>query len=183
MGIKEQTEDKMRSAIEHLKTELQGIRTGRANPAMVANVRVNIYGSEMRLQDIANITASESRKLHIMPYDHNTTQAIAKGIQESNIGFMPNVDGNNIWLNIPAMDDNLRKKMIKMISEFCEKTKIVIRNERQNGNKLVRKQKADGDIGEDVVNKTEKDIQTLTDKYCKMADELCGVKEKEVSSV
>lgn len=183
MGIKEQTESKMNGAIEHLKKELHSIRTGRANPAMVSHVKVNIYGSEMRLQDIASITAPESRQLLITPYDTSSTQSIAKGIQDANIGLMPNIDGHIIRIKIPPMDEALRKKMIKLCHDYGEQTKIVIRGERQTGNKAARKQKADGEIAEDIMNKIEKEIQTLTDKYCKMVDDLCHTKEKEVSTI
>jgi ribosome recycling factor len=183
MGIKEQTEAKMTSAIEHLKNELHSLRTGRANPAMVQGVKVNVYGSEMRLQDLASITAPEARQLLITPYDGSSTQSIAKAIQDANLGFMPNTEGHQIRIKIPPMDDALRKKMIKLCHDYGEQTKIVIRGERQNGNKTVRKQKADGEISEDLVNKMEKEIQTLTDKYCKLVDELCSAKEKEISVI
>ncbi len=183
MGIKEQTESKMQGAIEHLKNELHSIRTGRANPAMVAGVKINIYGSEMRLQDVASITAPESRQLLISPYDNSTTQSIAKGIEDANLGFMPQTDGHIIRIKIPTMDEAQRKKMIKLCHDYSEQTKIVIRGERQNGNKAVRKQKADGEIGEDIMNKLEKEIQLLTDKYCKIADDLSATKEKEVSTI
>lgn len=183
MSIKEQTEARMNAALEHLKTELQSLRTGRANPAMVQGVRVNIYGSEMRLQDIASVTTPEARMLLITPYDGSSTNSIGKAIQDANLGFMPQIEGHLIRIKIPAMDDTLRKKMIKLCHEYGEQTKVVIRGERQSGNKAVRKQKADGEIAEDVVNKVEKDIQNLTDKFCKSVDDLCATKEKEISTV
>jgi ribosome recycling factor len=181
MSIKEQTEAKMIDALEHLKKDLQGIRTGRANPAMVTGVKVNVYGADMRLQDIAMVTAPEPRMLQITPHDKSSVAAIEKALKEQ--GFSPRIDGPIIRISIPAMDDKMRKEMIKTCHQLGEKAKIRIRDERQNGNKTLRKQKADGDIGEDVMNKGEKDIQVLTDKYCKMAEELCSSKEKEVSAV
>lgn len=183
MGIKEETESKMATAIEHLKADLQGIRTGRANPAMVTGLKVMVYGSEMRLQDIASVTAPEARQLLITPYDNKNVTPIEKALKEANLGFSPTVDGHVIRLKIPTMDDNLRKEMIKLTHQQREKSKVVLRNERQNGNKVIRKQKADGDIGEDLMNKLEKEIQNLTDKYCKIADDLATAKEKEISTV
>lgn len=183
MGIKEQTETRMIAAIEHLKTELQSIRTGRANPLMVSNVKVNIYGTEMRLHDVAGITAPEARQLLITPYDHSSTQPIAKALQEGNLGFMPQIDGHLIRINIPPMDDSLRKKMIKTCHEYAEQTLVVIRGERQTANKTIRKEKDDKKIPEDTANKLEKEVQTLTDKYCKQAKELAEAKEHEVSKI
>lgn len=183
MKLKEETEAKMVAAIEHLKADLHGIRTGRANPAMVTGIKIVLYGSEMRLQDVASVTAPESRQLLITPYDRNTTSAIEKGLREANLGFLPQVDGHLIRIKIPVMDDAMRKEMVKLCHQYREKAKVVIRNERQNSNKLARKQKNDGDIGEDVMNSLEKAVQTLTDKYCKVVDELCATKEKEVSTL
>ncbi len=183
MGIKEHTESKMNSAIEHLKNQLHSLRTGRANPAMVQGVKIYIYGSEMRLLDLASITAPEARQLLITPYDSGSTQTIGKAIQDANLGFMPQIEGHIIRIKIPPMDEALRKKMIKHCYEYGEETKVVIRKERQEGNKTVRKQKADGEITEDLVNKLEKEIQALTDKFCKTVDEICSTKEKEISTV
>lgn len=183
MGIKEQTEARMLAAIEHLKNELHSIRTGRANPVMVSNVKVNIYGTEMRLHDVAGITAPEARQLLISPYDQSSLNSIAKALQESNLGFMPNIDGHVIRINIPPMDDNLRKKMIKTCHEYTEQTLVVIRGERQTANKTIRKEKDDKKLPEDSANKLEKEVQTLTDKYCKVAKELCETKEQEVSKI
>lgn len=183
MGFKEQTEAKMNLAIEHLKNELHSLRTGRANPAMVQGVKVNVYGSEMRLQDLASITAPEPRMLLITPYDSGTTQAIGKALQDANLGFMPQIEGHIIRIKIPQMDDAQRKKMIKLCHDYGEQTKIVIRNERRKSNEDARQQKADGKIPEDLLNKMEKDIQTLTDKFCKLVDELCATKEKEISVI
>lgn len=183
MSIKDQTEAKMNAAIEHLKTDLQGIRTGRANPAMVSGIKINLYGSEMRLQDTASISAAGARQLIITPFDANALPAIEKGLKEANLGFSPQVEGHLIRLNIPAMDESLRKEMIKLCNQYREKAKVSIRNERQNANKTAKKQKADGDIGEDVMNRIEKEVQLLTDKFCKIADDLCSAKEKDVSTV
>lgn len=173
----------MLAAIEHLRNELHSIRTGRANPVMVSNVKVNIYGAEMRLHDIAGITAPEARQLLISPYDQTSTQPIAKAIQESNLGYMPHIDGHIIRINIPPMDDNLRKKMIKTCHEYTEQTLVVIRGERQAANKAIRKDKDDKKLPEDSANKLEKEVQILTDKYSKVAKELCDSKEQEVSKI
>jgi len=183
MKTKQEVEHKMVQAIEHLHGELHALRTGRANPAMVSGVKVMVYGTEVRLQDLASIAAAETRQLLVTPYDRGNVSAIDKAIKDANLGFNPIVEGGVLRINIPAMDDAMRKKMIKLAQESREKCKVVIRNERQNGNKIVRKQKADGEIPEDQMKRLEKEIQEITDKYCKQADELCAVKEKEISTL
>ena len=183
MSILDQTKAKMTAAIEHLKNDLKNIRTGRANPGMVEHVTVEVYGSLMRLKDLASITVPESRQLLITPFDPQNTSLIGKGIEKSNIGFMPIVDANVIRIKIPPMTEELRKKMAKICQEEREKTKVSIRNIRREANEAVRKQKADGEIAEDLMKKLEKSIQELTYKFCKEADDLAEKKEKEISTI
>ena len=106
MGIEDQTKAKMTAAIEHLKNELKGIRTGRANPGMLDNVTVEVYGSQMRIKDIASVNAPEPRQLLITPFDTQNTAAIGKAIERANLGFMPIVDGNVVRIKIPQMDES-----------------------------------------------------------------------------
>lgn len=183
MSILDQTKTKMAAAIEHFKNDLKNIRTGRANPGMVEHVMVEVYGSPMRLKDIASITTPEARQLMITPFDPQNASLIGKAIEKANIGFMPVVDGHVIRIKIPPMTEELRKKMAKICHDEREKAKISIRNIRREGNEAARKQKADGEIAEDMMKKLEKNIQELTDKYCKEADELSEKKEKEISTV
>lgn len=183
MNTTEQTKAKMLAALEHLKTELKTIRTGRANPAMVEGVIVEVYGAPARLKDIASINAPEARMLVITPFDPKNAAAIGKAIEKANIGVSPIVDGNMVRIRIPQMDENMRKEMVKMCHKRLEEAKISIRNIRRDGNDTIRKLKAAGEIAEDIMKKTEKNIQDLTDKYCKEADDIAEKKEKEVSSI
>lgn len=183
MSVLEQTKAKMSTAIEHLKNDLKNIRTGRANPGMVEHVMVEVYGSMMRLKDVASITVPESRQLLITPFDPQNASMIGKSIEKSNIGFMPIVDGHVVRIKIPPMTEELRKKMAKICHEEKEKTKVSIRNIRRDANEAVRKQKADGEIAEDIMKKLEKGIQEMTDKFCKEADDLSEKKEKEISTI
>lgn len=183
MSIIDETKTKMSSALEHFKNELKNIRTGRANPGMVEHIMVEVYGSPMRLKDIASITVPESRQLLITPFDPKNASVIGKSIEKANIGFMPIVDGGTIRIKIPPMTEELRKKMAKICHEEREKAKVSIRNIRRDANELVRKQKADGEIAEDLMKKFEKNIQELTDKFCKEADDLSEKKEKEISTI
>lgn len=183
MNLLDQTKSKMQAAIEHLKEDLKGIRTSRANPAMLDNIVVEAYGAQMRIKDVATITSPEPRQLLITPFDVQTKGPISKSIEKANLGVMPIVDGNIIRIKIPPMDDSVRKEMIKSCHERREKSKVGIRNIRRDANELARKQKNDGIIAEDVLKRYEKQIQDLTDKFCKEADELSDKKEKEVSVI
>lgn len=183
MDVVEQTKAKMMAAIEHLKTELKSIRTGRANTGMLDSVVVEVYGSPMRLKDIASVTAPEARLLLITPFDTNNNSSIGKAIERANLGVMPIVDGNVVRIKIPPMDDSMRKEMVKQAHKRREEAKVSIRNIRRDGNDSVKKLKTDGHIAEDIVKKTEKTIQDLTDKFCKEADELAEKKEKEISTI
>lgn len=182
-NIPDQTKAKMQAAIEHLKNELKSIRTGRANPAILDSVVVEVYGSQMRIKDLASVTTPEPRQLLITPFDHNNKGVISKAIEKANIGINPQVDGNQVRIKIPPMDDNMRKEMGKLCHKRREEAKVSIRNVRREFNDLIRRLKADGKMAEDEVNKLEKSIQTLTDSFCKEADDLAEKKEKEVSTI
>ena len=183
MAILDQTKAKMNAVLEHLKEELKAIRTGRANPSMLDNVMVEAYGTPMRLKDLASVTAPEPRQLLITPFDASNKNVISKGIEKANLGVMPIVDGNIVRISIAPMDESVRKDMIKLCSKRGEEAKVGIRNARRDGNETARKQKNDNIIGEDEVKKLEKQIQELTDKCCKEADEIVAKKEKEVSTI
>jgi ribosome recycling factor len=181
--VTQETEKKMSGAIEHLKQELKGLRTGRANPAVVEGVIVEVYGTQMRLQDLASIAVPEPRQILITPYDAKNVHAIAKGIEAANLNLQPIVDGNAVRIKIPEMDQRVRQDMAKQAKRKAEEAKVGIRNARRDGNEAVRKQKSGGEIPEDVMKKTEKRIQELTDKYCNLADKYAEDKEREIMTI
>ncbi len=183
MSILEQTKAKMVTAIDHFKQELKNIRTGRASPSIVENVHVEVYGAQMKVKELANITTPEARQILITPFDPQTTGAIAKGIEKANLNLQPVVDGHAVRISIPPMDESMRKEMVKVGKKKAEETKVVIREIRRKQNELVRKQKADGDIPEDMMKKWEKTIQDYTDSHCKETDDLMNAKEKEIMTV
>lgn len=183
MSITDQTKSKMQAAIEHFKQELKNLRTGRANPSILDNVMVEVYGSMMRLKELANVSAPEPRQLLISPFDRSTASAISKGIEKANLNLLPILEGNVIRINIPPMDESTRKEMVKIGKKKAEEAKVSIREIRRKNNETVRKQKADGDITEDVMKKQEKAIQDFTDQFCKEVDDLMTTKEKEIMTV
>lgn len=183
MSVESEVKQDMSSAIDHFKEDLKNVRTSRANPSVVENLQIEVYGTNMRLKDMANITVPESRQLLITPYDAQNVNAIAKSIEAANLNLQPNVDGNIVRINIPPMDEQIRKEMSKKCKEKAETAKVKIREIRRKFNDSVRKQKQAGDIPEDIMKKEEKMIQEMTDRYCKDIDCLCEVKEKEVLEV
>ncbi len=183
MSITDQTKSKMQAAVDHFKGELKGLRTNRANPAMLDGVVVEVYGAQMRLKELANITVPESRQILVSPFDPQTAGAIAKGIERANLNLQPIVEGHSVRINVPPMDEAMRKQICKQGKQKAEDAKIVVRDIRRKNNELVRKQKADSIITEDVMKKDEKMIQEFTDKFCKEIDDLYSTKEKEIMTV
>lgn len=183
MDYVEQTQAKMKVVMEHLKIELKGLRTGRANPAMIENIVVDVYGTEMRLKDIANITTPEARQLLITPFDRSNAGGISKAIERANLGLQPIVEGHVIRITIPPMDANMRKEMVKQAHQKREEAKVGVRHVRRDVNDLLKKKKNEGDIAEDVLKSLEKKVQDLTDRFCKEADDLVATKEKEISTI
>jgi ribosome recycling factor len=181
--VLDQTKAKMQAAIEHLKNELKSIRTSKANPAILDGVTVEVYGTQLRIKELASITTPEPRLILITPFDARNASAIGKAIEKANLGIMPIVDGNLVRLKIPPMDESMRKEMVKLCHKRREEAKVSIRNVRRDSNEMVRKQKADGEIAEDMMKKQEKSIQEMTDKFCKEADDLAEKKEKEILTI
>lgn len=179
----EDVKKKMTAVIAHLQEELKGIRTGRANPGMVEGVTVDAYGSQMRIKELASLNVPEPRQLVITPFDANLKGAIAKAIEKANLGFQPIVDGNIVRIKVPPMDEGQRKEMIKLCHRRAEEAKVSIRSVRREANDGVKAQKTQSVITEDEMKRMEKQIQDLTDKFCKEADDLAGKKEKEVSTI
>lgn len=173
----------MAAAIEHFKEDLKNIRTSRANPSMVEGVLVEVYGTKMKIKELANITIPESRQILITPFDPQNAIAIAKGIEAANLNIQPKVDGHSVRITIPPMDESIRKEMAKKCKEKAEAAKVKIREIRRKFNETLKKQKQSNEISEDIMKREEKMIQDLTDKYCKDIDSLAQTKEKEVMAV
>lgn len=183
MTILDEAKTKMKAAIEHLKTELKSIRTGRANASMLDAIHIEVYGTNMRLRDIAGITAPEARQLLVSPYDASNIHQIRKGLEASDLGYQAIVDGNVIRINIPQMNEELRKEMAKICHKKREESKIGVRHIRRDFMDMIKSQKSSGDLSEDVVKRLEKEIQELTDHFCKEVDDIAAQKEKEVMTI
>jgi ribosome recycling factor len=182
MSIQEETQKKMQQALDFLKAELKGIRTGKANPALLDSIRVDVYGSKMAIKDVASISCPEPRQLLVTPFDRSNVGAISKAIEQAELGVRPIAEADKVRIPIPPMDEAVRKKMAKACHDKCEEVKIRIRDARRAGNDEAKKQKDSG-LSEDEIKVLEKKIQTLTDDFCKQAEEISKAKEKEISTI
>ena len=174
-------EERMEKAINKLKNDLTGIRTGRANPGLVDSLRVDAYGSPTPIKQIASVSAPEPQQLVIRPFDPSTIKDIERGIINSDLGLAPNSDGKVIRLNIPPLSGDVRKKMIAWTKDLSEEAKIAIRNVRRDANKHADQAEKDGELSEDDCKSLKDEIQDLTKKYENSANSLAEAKETEVS--
>lgn len=176
-------ESKMSKTIAVLTQDYAGIRAGRANPAILDKIRVDYYGSETPINQMASISVSEARVLLIQPYDATQVRAIEKAINASDIGINPTNDGRVIRLVFPPLTEERRKDLIKEVSAMAESAKVSIRSIRRDAIDRYKKDQKNGDITEDDFKVVEKDIQELTDKNTKQIDEILAAKEKELKDI
>jgi ribosome recycling factor len=173
-------EERMEKAINKLKSDLTGIRTGRANPGLVDSLRVEAYGSPVPIKQIASVSAPEPQQLLIRPFDPSTIKDIERGIINSDLGLAPNSDGKVIRLNIPPLSGDVRKKMVARTKELAEEAKVAVRNVRRDANKHADQAEKDGELSEDDAKGLKDEIQDLTKKYEGKANDLATAKEAEV---
>lgn len=178
--ILESTEDSMKHAIEHLVQGFAQIRAGKANPQMLSSVRVDYYGSLTPLSQVANVNSTDAMTLVVQPWEKDLIKEIEKAIVNSNLGFAPSNNGDQIIINIPPLTEDRRKELVKQAKGEAEKAKISIRNARKDGNNQISKVEG---ISDDLVKNTEQDIQKLTDTYIKKVDSSSEIKEKEILTV
>lgn len=169
--------------LEHFEHELSALRTGRANPALLATVMVESYGSHMPLEHVASVTVSDAKTLTISPWDKTQMQAVEKGIQQANLGFNPSNDGNVIRISIPPMNEERRKEMVKLVGQIAEQARIGVRKVREEMIKALKKAEQDGHIREDEVAHGQKKVQALIDDINGRIKQAVEEKEKEVMTV
>lgn len=178
--ILESVKQDMDAAVKHLDHAFQRIRAGRASTAMVQDVMVEYYGAMTPINQVANVSVPDAMTISIQPWDRTAINAIEKAIINSNLGFAPSNNGENIILNVPPLTEERRKELAKQAKGEAEQTKVTVRNARQDGLKELKK--LDG-VSEDVVKGVEEEIQTYTDKYVKLCDEHLKTKEAEIMKV
>lgn len=174
------TEAKMKKTIEILAGEFSRIRTARANPALLDGIKVDYYGALTPLKQIASIGVPDPRSLVIQPWDKAALGAIEKAIQKSDLGLNPSVEAALIRIMIPALTEERRRDLVKLVSRLTEESRVAVRNIRRDAIDRLKKKEKDKEISEDDMHHAQKQVQDLTDKYVKELDELFGKKEKEI---
>ena len=174
---------KMNKAIGVFSKELTSLRTGRANAAMLDLVKVDVYGQQMPINQIASITTPEPRMINIQVWDQNNVALIDAAIQKSELGLNPQIDGQLIRLPIPELNEERRTELKKLIKNMGEKCKISIRNIRRDANEELKKLLKSKEIGEDEEKSFEKNVQTITDNHIKIVDDKVSSKEKEIMTI
>lgn len=178
-----QTDEKMQKTIDALLNEFSNIRAGRANAGVLDRISVDYYGAKTPINQVANISAPEARLLVIQPYDPTLLKEIEKAIQTSDLGINPQNDGKVLRLNFPPLTEERRREIVKGIGKTAEDSKVAIRSIRRDAIEKFKAQKKANEITEDDLKQSEKDIQDMTDSYCKKIDSLSAEKEKEIMSI
>ncbi|HEX3541260.1 MAG TPA: ribosome recycling factor [Acidimicrobiales bacterium] len=175
--------EKMAKVVGHTQADFGSVRTGRAAPVLVEKLKVEYYGTEVPLQQVAGIQVPEARLMVITPYDKSTVKAIEKAIQQSDLGINPSNDGVVIRLIFPALTEQRRKELVKVVHHKAEDGRVAVRNVRRSARKDLDSLEKDGDISSDELDRAEKELDKLTHEYVAEIDRLLEHKEKELLSV
>ena len=175
--------EKMGKAVAHTQSDFAGIRTGRASPALVEKLRVDYYGSEVPLQQLAGFSVPEARLLVIAPYDKNSIKAIERAIQNSDLSINPSNDGQVIRLNIPQLTSERRKELVKVVRHRAEEGRVAARNVRREARRELEALEKDGEISVDDLDRAEKEMEKLTHEYVAEIDRMLARKEQELLEV
>lgn len=178
-----ETQKKMDKSLDAFKQELSHVRTGRASIGLLDGIELEVYGSKMKLNQVANVSAPEARLLVISPWDKTQIRIIEKAIMASPLDLTPSNDGNVVRLPIPQLTEERRRDLVKMVGKLGEECKVSIRNIRRHGVEVVKTGQKDGSIPEDEAHKLTAEIQKRTDEHCAKVDAALKAKEKEVMEV
>lgn len=176
-------EDRMEKAIQVLKRDLTTVRAGRASASMLDKITVEYYGSQMPVNQVASVTVPEPRQLVITPWEKNMLGEIEKAIQKSDLGINPMNDGTVIRIVVPALTEQRRQELVKVIRKFAEETRVAIRNVRRDANDELKKAEKAGDASEDETRRATDKIQALTDRFVGEVDKLATARERDVMEV
>jgi ribosome recycling factor len=181
--IRKDADSRMAKSVSALKNELSKIRTGRAHPSLLEHITVDYYGAEVPLNQAANITIEDARTLSVVPFDKSMVQKIEKAIMTSDLGLNPATAGVNIRVPLPALNEERRQELSKVVHSEGEQAKIAIRNIRRDANHQLKEFLKEKELTEDDVRRGESQIQELTDKYVGQVDDLVSAKERELMEI
>ena len=174
---------RMQGAIQVLKTELSGLRTGRASASLVDHVQVDAYGSHMPLNQLATVSVPEPRLLSVQVWDRSMVSAVEKGIHAANLGLTPSTEGQVIRLRIPELNEERRKELVKVAHKYAEAAKVAVRHVRRDGLDVLKKLEKDHELSKDDHERDADLVQKATDQYIAEVDQLLAAKEKEIMTV
>ncbi|MDA0781929.1 MAG: ribosome recycling factor [Rickettsiales bacterium] len=174
---------RMEGAIGSLHHDLKGLRTGRANAALLDHVSVEAYGSKMPLDQLATVSVPEARLLNVQVWDASNAKAVEKAISNAGLGLNPQTDGNVIRVPLPDLSEERRKEMVKIAGQYAEKARVAVRNIRRDGMDNAKKMEKDGDISKDEQHDIGEKIQKLTDDFIKTIDDTLSTKEDDIMAV
>lgn len=177
------TDDRMQKTIDAIQRELISIRTGKASTSLVDGIKVDYYGTMTPLSQVASITIPDSKLLVIQPWEKKLIPEITKAIQKSNLGLNPLPDANVVRLPIPALTEERRKDLVKLVKKISEEGKIALRNIRRESNDQVKKAEKEKEVSEDDSRKAQEKIQEITDKFIEIIDDLVKKKEEEMMEI
>lgn len=173
----------MQKSIEHLLEELLSIRSGRAAPSLIESTKINVYGSAMILRDLASINAPEPRLLVVQPWDQNNVEPIVKALRENGMGFNPIAEGNVIRVAVPALSEERRSGLIKLVGEKAESTKVAIRASRREAIDEIAKNEKSGSISKDEAKRYNESVQKVTDELVGQVDKVISAKESDLKEI
>jgi len=181
--IIDEADNQMDKSVRYFRKELAHVRAGEAQTSLLDGVKVDYYGSQTPLNQLANVSAPEARLLTVEPYDKSSIEAIEKAIMASGLGLNPNNDGNIIRIPLPILSEERRKELVKHVKGIAEETHISIRNERRQANDVIEKKVKDQSLSEDALYEAEEEVQDITDKHTEKVDELLDKKTSEILTV
>ncbi len=183
MSLVNEKKDQFENAVSHLKSELSTIRTGRSNPSLVENIKVDYYGTKTPLPQVASISTPDPQSIVVQPWDKNALQDIEAALRNSDLGLNPVVESNLIRLPIPPLTEERRIELAKVVNQKVENARISIRNVREELWKAIKEQKNNGEMSEDDMFGQQKDLQQIVDEYNEKVKEIGIRKEKEIMTI
>ncbi|MEN1966844.1 ribosome recycling factor [Lentibacillus sp. N15] len=182
-AILKQMQDKMEQAIQAFSKNLATVRAGRANPSLLNSIYVDYYGASTPLNQLATISAPEARLLVVSPFDKSSVGDVEKAIQKADLGLSPSNDGQVIRINIPALTEERRKELVKVVGKYLEEARVQVRNIRRDANDQLKKAEKNGDLTEDELRSEQDNVQKETDNHIAQLDQLAKNKEEEIMEV
>ena len=174
---------RMTSSCDYFLQDIKSIRTGRANTSLLENIKINYHGTDMPLNQLAQISVSDPRSLLVQPWDKTSIEMVSKGIQASDINITPQIEGDILRINIPPMTEETRINVVKILKRRSEESKVSVRNVRRDAQENIRKSEKDGDFSEDESRRAMTELQRITDQAIKTIEDQTIIKEKEIMQV